>query len=106
MVASESPCAKGTAFGVAGELNGQTNFRGLPMRDPHHGDDADEVFHPLVPVTDQRTDHEIAQCLRQFAQSYRGPWRWTFGNGQNCHTFQDQAMKQCRVRKKVPKNWF
>jgi hypothetical protein len=91
--------------GVAGELNGQTTFRGRPTRDPHHGDDADEEFHPVVPTSDGRTDGEIAECLRDFARSYHGVWEWKFGKGQNCHTFQDQAMKHCRLRKQPPKNW-
>jgi hypothetical protein len=97
---------RGAFVGVTGELNGQTNFNGLPTRDPHHGDDGDEEFFPLVPLADSRTDDEIADCLRQFAQSYRGGWRWTFGKGQNCHTFQVQAMKHCGLRKRPPKNWF
>src|SRR4051812_5262019 len=49
----------GTFAGVAGELNGQTDFRGTPTRDPHHGDDADEEFHPVVLASDPRTDAEI-----------------------------------------------
>ncbi len=95
----------GTFAGAQGELNGQTNFRGRPTRDPHHGDDADEEFHPLVPESDPRTDDEIADCLRSFARAYNGEWRWTFGKGQNCHTFQEQAMKHCRLRKRPPKGW-
>jgi hypothetical protein len=88
----------GTLVGVPGELNGQTNFRGTPTRDPHHGDDADQEFFPLVAVTDLRADDEIADCLRAFARSFAGEWHWTFGGGQNCHSFQEQAMRHCRLR--------
>jgi hypothetical protein len=95
-----------TLLGVAGELNGQTNFGGQPTRDPHHGDAADEGFHPWVAGTDTRTDAEIAECLRQFARTYRGAWQWVFGTGQNCHTFQSSAMQHCRLLKSPPKNWF
>ena len=93
-------------MGVAGELNGQTTFNGLPNRDPHHGDDADEVFCPWLSASDPRTDRQIAQCLRNFAVSYNGKWRWTFGSGQNCHTFQQEAMLECKLRKHPPRRWF
>src|SRR5438105_539130 len=79
---------KGTFGGVEGELNGQTSFGGLPTEDPYHIDDGDEEFHPWVPESDRRTDDEIADCLRRFARAYSGEWRWLFGKGQNCHTFQ------------------
>jgi len=89
-----------TLGGTEGELNGQTNFGGTSTRDPHHGDIADEIFNPVVDCSDQRTDEEIKNCLRSFAQSYSGEWRWTFGAGQNCHTFQEAAMKHCNIRRK------
>jgi hypothetical protein len=91
---------KQTLTGVEGELNGQTAFGGEATRDPHHGDSADEEFHPYVSPTDPRSEEEIAECLRRFAQSYSGEWRWTFGKGQNCHTFQEQAMAHCKLKKK------
>jgi hypothetical protein len=97
---------KGTMRGVPGELNGQTNFLGLPTRDPHHGDEADESFHPVVRASDTRTDAEIADCLRQFARNFRGQWRWAFGIGQNCHTFQEQAMIHCGLQKRPPARWW
>ena len=84
-----------TLFGTAGDLNGQAGFGGTAVRDPHHGDPADEEFHPIVPAGDTRSDQEIENCLRDFAGSYSGEWRWTFGFGQNCHTFQDAAMEHC-----------
>ncbi len=98
--------SKGTLAGVAGELNGQTTFNGLPTRDPHHGDDADEIFYPWVSGSDTRTDQQIAQCLRSFSLLYNGRWRWTFGRGQNCHTFQEEAMERCKLRKRPPKLWL
>lgn len=84
-----------TLSGIDGELNGQTTFGGSSTRDPHHGDTAEEFFVPVVPVGDSRTDAQIKDCLRGFARSYKGEWRWTFGAGQNCHTFQEAAMKHC-----------
>ena len=88
--------AKQTLNGVDGELNGQTTFGGENTRDPYHGDSsADQIFHPFVPASDPRTDALIEQCLRFFAQSYKGEWRWTFGKGQNCHSFQTSSMKHC-----------
>jgi len=96
----------GTFAGVLGELNGQTNFGGTATRDPHHGDDADEEFHPLVPISDIRTDAEIEKCIRTFANGYGGTWQWVFGKGQNCHTFQAASMKHCRLVKRAPKGWI
>jgi hypothetical protein len=91
---------RGTLGGVEGELNGQSRFGGTPTLDPHHGEsDADETFHPVVDAGDSRTDEEIEDCLRNFANAYSGSWRWTFGAGQNCHTFQRAAMKHCKLRK-------
>lgn len=88
-----------TLQGVKGELNGTVSFQGSRNEDPHHGDTADEEFHPYVDCCDRRTDEEIKKCLRKFATSYSGEWRWTFGSGQNCHTFQEEAMKHCGLQK-------
>jgi len=52
-----------TFGGTEGELNGQTNFNGTSTRDTHHGDSADETFHPVVDCSDQRTDEEIKNFL-------------------------------------------
>ena len=86
-----------TLFGTEGELNGQSNFMGSATQDPHHGDSADEEFHPVVPCDDTRSDSEIQDCLRGFAQSYSGSWSWPFG--QNCHSFQKAAMAHCGLSK-------
>lgn len=80
-----------TLKGVVGELNGQTSFGGSPIRDPHQGDSADEEFHPVI--QDTRTDEEVLNDIRRFVNGYSGEWRWTFGWGQNCHTFQVTLMK-------------
>ena len=84
-----------TLTGVNGDLNGQAMFGGTPTTDPHDGDPAEEEFHPKVSVCDKRTDDEIKDCIRGFASSYSGEWRWTFGGGQNCHTFQESLMSHC-----------
>lgn len=91
---------KQTFLGTSGELNGQSNFPGgSATQDPHHGGPADEEFHPMTSAGDCRSDVSIQNCLRSFAQSYSGEWRWTFGLGQNCHTFQEAAMKHCGLKK-------
>ena len=88
-------------LGVVGELNNGLNSH-IPPRDPHHGEIADEEFHPLVEKEDRRTDQEIENCLREFAANYSGKWQWLIGWGQNCHTFQRAAMRHCRLQ--VPGN--
>ena len=86
-----------TLKGTEGELNGQTSFGGGLSRDPHHGDTVDHCFH-LVDLDDPRTDTEIVNCLRNFAMQYAGEWRWTLGWGQNCHTFQTEALEHCELQ--------
>lgn len=105
-----------TLKGIEGELNGQTSFRGKPNRDPHHGDiSAEGAYQPVIfdmrttieiehaKPCNCRSDAEIKQCIRNFAGSYAskygGRWSWrfeTFGND-NCHTFQKEMMKHCRL---------
>lgn len=87
-----------TLLGVDGELNGTTTFLGQATRDPHHGDEADEEFHPIVDPNDTRSEIQIMDCLRKFAISYSGKWQWALGFGQNCHTFQEAAMTHCKLR--------
>ncbi|MTJ08113.1 DUF4157 domain-containing protein, partial [Anabaena sp. UHCC 0204] len=87
---------KQTLFGVDGELNGMTSFGGSATKDPHHGDSAPDVFHPVYKGT--KTDTEIKADIRSFASSYSGEWRWTFGFGQNCHTFQESLMKSVGIK--------
>lgn len=87
-----------TLGGTDGELNGQTSFGGSATKDPHHGDSVEQEFHPQFDCTDARSDDQIKDCLRNFAKSYSGPWRWTFGAGQNCHTFQEAALQHCGLK--------
>lgn len=85
-----------TFFGVEGELNAHVKYgTANANQDFYHGvtADVDEVFYPLAP--DHMTDAQIHDCLRKFARGYRNKWRWFFGLGPNCHTFQTDAMKQC-----------
>jgi len=84
-----------TLFGVEGELNGMTSFLGSATKDPHHGDIAPDVFHPIYKGT--KTNSAIKADIRSFASSYSGEWRWTFGFGQNCHTFQESLMKSVGI---------
>lgn len=82
---------KGTLFGVPGELNGQTSFGGTPTKDPHHGDTPDETL--SVSCTDSsKTESTVLAEIDAFASKYSGEWRWTFGFGQNCHTFQESLL--------------
>ena len=94
---------KQTLAGVEGELNGETHFGGEATRDPHHGESADQEFHPFVAEDDPRSDEQIADCLRQFTRRYAGEWRWTFGKGQNCQSFQQQALDHCQLHQSPTK---
>ncbi len=82
---------KGTMLGVEGELNGMTSFGGTRTQDPHHGDSAPDTFHPVL-KDPTKTNAQVEAEIRTFASSYSGEWRWTFGFGQNCHTFQESLM--------------
>ena len=85
-----------TLRGVPGSLNGQgPQFRGTPTRDPHHGDTAEEMFHPAV--HSGKPAAAIKSSIRSFAQSYSGKWSWPWG--QNCHSFQEAMMEQVRLSK-------
>jgi hypothetical protein len=102
---------KGTFGGVEGELNGQTFYRGTATRDPYHGAEPTaakpfEMFHPFVRASDPRTDAQIATCLRTFARNYSGHWQWVFEKGQNCHSFQEEAMAHCKLWKVPPRSFF
>lgn len=79
-----------TLAGVQGELNGMTNFGGTANSDPHQGETADEEFHPRL--MNDLTDQQVLDKIHDFVRSYKGEWRWTFGLGQNCRTFQTSLM--------------
>ncbi|WP_145063344.1 hypothetical protein [Adhaeretor mobilis] len=87
--------------GVDGKLNNGL-FGCAPARDPHHAEAADEEFSPLVAPEDGRSDDDVADCLRLFANDYRGKWQWFLGWGKNCHNFQRAALKHCGLE--VPSN--
>lgn len=87
---------KGTFMGVPGALNGVPHFAGgSPTRDPHHGDTAEEMFHPRV--KSGQAAAAIKTCVRGFAAAYSGKWSWPWG--QNCHSFQEAMMKHCKLHK-------
>lgn len=87
--------------GVDGRLNNGL-LGSSPPRDPHHAEDADEEFSPLVPPEDDRTDDDVADCLRSFAKEFKGKWQWFLGWGKNCHNFQRAVLKHCGLE--VPGN--
>jgi hypothetical protein len=77
--------------GVPGRLNGGIGSAGTPTEDAHHGDTADEMFHPRIVNGDSAA--AIKACIRTFARGYTGTWSWP--DGQNCHTFQEAMMEHC-----------
>ena len=83
--------------GVPGDLNGQIAFDGSAHQDPHHDEEADTEFHPVMEVDDTADYSEIRQQvtkgIRDFATGFKGTWNWRLGWGKHCHTFQ-QRMKQ------------
>jgi|GEM_PF-1450459 len=79
-----------TLVGVQGELNGITSFGGSETRDPHHGTTAETEFHPIL--MNELTNEQVLDKIHEFVRDYRGEWRWTFGGGQNCQTFQTDLM--------------
>ncbi len=86
-----------TLFGTGGDLNGVKGCGGKPTEDPHHGETADEVFKPILTVP--KTDDQVRSEIRSFSKSYSGGWRWTFGFGQNCRTFQKSLMDKVGLRR-------
>ena len=76
--------------GVQGELNGITSFDGSKNKDPHHGMTAETQFHPIL--VNELTDQQVLDKIHEFVRDYHGEWRWTFGGGQNCQTFQSDLM--------------
>ena len=79
-----------TLFGTGGDLNGVKGCGGAPTTDPHHGETPDSMFNPILTVP--KTDAMVRSDIRDFAKSYSGGWRWTFGYGQNCRSFQRSLM--------------
>jgi len=68
-------------------------------KDPHHGDPAEQEFHPKLTRYYPWGDADISDQIREFATSYHGTWRWLFGWGKNCHTFQKSLMRAVGLKK-------
>jgi len=89
-----------TFKGVPGILNG-SEYRKSIEKDFHHEDwldgKTDEDYHPVI--VDCRTKDEIHKAIRDFAFAYSGEWSWRFEFGKNCHSFQIDAMKKCKLGK-------
>lgn len=88
----ESVDLKGTIFGVEGELNRESRPGANPMRDPHHGDRGPNVSEFNVYGSLSVSKAAYVQQIRAFANSYRGNWSYPFG--QNCHSFQEQLLRE------------
>jgi len=99
------PDIKAALKGVPGDLNGQKSFYGEATRDPHHGEKADQEFHPqrlnggTMKYGEAKgktckctTEDNAKDCIRKFAKQYSGAWRWPF---RTCQTFQLEAMSNC-----------
>ena len=85
-----------TFLGVPGSLNDMGHHAGGSCsRDPHHNEKAEIEFSPLIassmPVSD------VIAKIRDFSQSYKGLWQWILEYGQNCHTFQIELMRDCKL---------
>jgi hypothetical protein len=83
---------KETFLGTGGELNGGKGCgRTTPKQDPHHGEvPTDADFNPVLTVP--KADADVRREIHDFVGSYSGEWRWTFGFGQNCRSFQKSLM--------------
>ena len=107
-----------TVAGVPGRLNGTNGMHAIGQatatRDGHHGDSAEESFHPKRRTgflsrgklefgnnegddCNCATEDQIKDCLKKFAQQYSGNWSYPWG--QNCHSFQKAALKSCCLKK-------
>jgi len=61
----------------------------------HHGDNAEEKFHPAV--NSGQNAVQVKNEMRSFAKAYSGSWSYPFG--QNCHSFQESMMDHCHLNK-------
>lgn len=101
---SEQVNLKKTFKGVPGALNrGDTN-------DPHHGDGADDEFHPVMTV-DDKDDYDtirnkVEGDIENFANGFSGSWNWRLGWGKNCHTFQMRMKKALHLHHQKSKHWL
>jgi hypothetical protein len=78
---------KGAVNGTAGSSAG-----GSQSRDPHHLDEAEHDFHPVLTVP--KSDRRVRADIRRFASDYTGArWRWsTKPETDDCRTFQVRLM--------------
>jgi len=94
---------KGTIMGVPGALNRDPSNKSTI--DPHHNEDADMEFSPVIDAKDTRTTNEIINCIRKFAKAYaktHPSWSYpAIGKGTgNCQTFQEEMIKHCKIGRK------
>ena len=87
------------------------------MVSPHHShptkgvgpSDSNEVFHPQRQESGTMkygvakgkecnctTENDAKDCIRKFAKSYSGEWRWPV---KTCQTFQLEAMSNCCLKR-------
>jgi hypothetical protein len=81
-------------FGGGGALNGMTGScaGGSRLRDPHHLDDAEHEFHPVLML--RKSDRKVRADIRAFAAAFEGGWRWsTKPRTDDCRTFQVRLME-------------
>ena len=79
---------------VPGILNGSVTLAVLSI-DGKHGVDGDEEFYPLVAKDDRRSNLQIMECLRGFAREFGNKNKPIYKWGQDCHTFQEEALSHC-----------
>lgn len=96
---------KRTFSGVPGILN-----RGEGARDPHHGDAAEDEFHPAYEV-DDNDDYDAVRSkvigdIQNFAYGFEGSWNWRLGWGKNCHSFQQRLKTAVGLHNKHTNRWF
>jgi hypothetical protein len=87
---------KETLLGTEGEINGITSFGGSSAKEAHHGDTSGDKHKVYSEKSDSQP--KVQDEMRKFAHAYSGEWRWTFGFGQNCHTFQKDMLKQSNLK--------
>ena len=87
--------------GAPGVLNGVglLGLGGSWERDPHHGQVAVHVFHPVL--VEAVSDEEVRRRLADFAHGYRTRWRWHWSASRSsgtCRAFQDELLAAAGLR--------
>lgn len=90
--------------GTQGVLNGVglLGRSGTWQRDAQHGHSAAHAFHPVLVLP--LTDEQVRTRLREFAEHYRGAWRWAWTartQPDTCRSFQDGLMRAAGLREGV-----